>query len=79
MPKRIPQNELDVVQHAVGGFLERAGIEEISRALSIRLPRRTLQRRMALLVEQKQIIIEGRAWASRYRIVISPSTCNLII
>jgi hypothetical protein len=68
MPKRIPQNELDVVQQAVGAFPEGAGIEEISRALSIRLPRRTLQRRLALLVEQKQIIIEGRARASRYRI-----------
>ncbi len=79
MPKRFPQNELDVVQQAVGGFPEGAGIEEISRALAIRLPRRTLQRRLALLVEQKQIIIEGRARASRYRIVISPSTCNLII
>ena len=68
MPKRIPQNELDVVQQAVAGFPEGAGIEEISRALSIRLPRRTLQRRLALLVEQKRIVIEGRARASRYRL-----------
>ena len=70
MPKRIPQNELDAVQQAVGGFLEGAGIEEISKALSIQLPRRTLQRRLALLVEQKRIIIEGRARSSRYRLPV---------
>lgn len=70
MPKRIPQNELDVVQQAIGGFPGGAGIEEISRALSIRLPRRTLQRRLALLVEQKRITVEGRARASRYRLPV---------
>ena len=68
MPKRISQNELDAVQQAVGHFSEGAGIEEISKVLSIRLPHRTLQRRLALLVEQELIIIEGRARASRYRL-----------
>lgn len=70
MPKRIPQNELDAVQQAVGGFPEGAGIKEISKVLSVRLPRRTLQRRLALLVEQKRIIVEGRARASRYRLLV---------
>jgi len=68
MPKRIPQEELDAVQQALAGFPEGAGIEEISQVLSIRLPRRTLQRRLALLVEQKRIAVEGRARASRYRL-----------
>ena len=71
MPKRIPQNELDAVQRAVIGSPEGAGIEEISKVLSIRLPRRTLQRRLALLVEQKRIIVEGRARASRYRVPLA--------
>ena len=70
MPKRIPQNELDAVQQAVTGSPAGAGIEEISKVLSIRLPRRTLQRRLALLVEQKRIIVEGRARASRYRLSV---------
>ena len=41
MPKRIPQNELDAVQQAVAGSPAGAGIEEISKVLSIRLPRRS--------------------------------------
>ncbi|MHB8551591.1 MAG: Fic family protein [Acidiferrobacterales bacterium] len=35
--------------------------------LEIQLPRRTLQRRLALLVEQKRLTVEGRARGSRYR------------
>ncbi|MCD6388057.1 MAG: Fic family protein [Desulfobulbaceae bacterium] len=70
MPKRIPQNELDAVQKAVGGFPAGASIEKISRLLSIQLPRRTLQRRLALLVEQKRITVEGRTRASRYRLPV---------
>ncbi len=68
MPKRIPQNELDVIIEAVAGFPEGAGIEKISTALENRLPRRTLQRRLALLVEQERITVEGRARAIRYRL-----------
>ena len=79
MPKRIPQNELDAVQQAVSLFSEGAGIEEISKMLSIRLPRRTLQRRLALLVEQKQIIIEGRARASRYRLPLITGKVNGVL
>ena len=68
MPKRIPKNELDAVQQAVAGFPAGAGIEELSNMLSVQLSRRTLLRRLALLVEQKRIIVEGRARASRYRL-----------
>jgi len=61
MPKRIPQKELDVVIEAVAGFSAGAGIEEIQRALGGSVPRRTLQRRLALLVEQKRLTVYGRA------------------
>lgn len=74
MPKRISQKVLDAVIQAVADFPEGAGIEEIIRALDGRVPRRTLQRRLALLVEQKRIIVEGRARASRYR--LSVITCD---
>jgi len=68
MPKLIPQNELDAVQDAVARFPEGAGIEEVSGALTIPIPRRTLQRRLALLVEQQRLTVEGRGRGSRYKV-----------
>lgn len=70
MPKRIPAHELNAVLQAVGRFPEGGGIEEISGVLDGNLSRRTLQRRLALLVEQKSITVAGRARASRYRLAV---------
>ncbi len=67
MPKQIPQHELDTVQEAVARFPESAAIEDISGALAIKMSRRTLQRRLALLVKQKRLAVEGRGRGSRYR------------
>ena len=68
MPKLVPQAELDAVSQAVARFPEGASIEDIGGALAAKLPRRTLQRRLALLVEQKRLTVEGRARGSRYRL-----------
>jgi len=67
MPKQISQDELDTVLRAVAQFPEGGSVEEISTALDIQLPRRTLQRRLALLVEQKGLVAEGRGRGVRYR------------
>jgi len=40
------------------------------------MPRRTLQRRLSLLVEQKRLIAEGKGRASRYRL---PNTLDVVI
>ena len=68
MPKLIPENELDAVHEVVARFPEGAAIEEVSGALVIKMSRRTLQRRLALLVEQKRLIVEGKGRASHYKI-----------
>lgn len=68
MPKQIPQNQLDALLQAVARFPEGASIEEVSGVLEAKLPHRTLQRRLALLVRQKRLTVEGRARASRYRL-----------
>jgi hypothetical protein len=68
MPKRVPQAELDAVLRAVAQSPEDSSLEEISGKLDIRVPRRTLQRRLALLVEQKRLTVEGRYRGSRYRL-----------
>jgi len=68
MPKRIPQHELDAIQKAIALFPKGAGLEAISARLPTRMPRRTLQRRLALLVKQGLISSEGGGRSSRYRL-----------
>ena len=69
MPKQVAENELQAALTAVGRFLAGASLEEILGAIDQRLPRRTLQRRLALLVKQQRLKISGRGRGSRYRIV----------
>ncbi|OIO08805.1 MAG: cell filamentation protein Fic [Elusimicrobia bacterium CG1_02_63_36] len=68
MPKLVPQTELDAVLQAVAQFSEGGSIEDIGGVLEVKLPRRTLQRRLALLVEQKRLTVGGRARGSRYHL-----------
>ncbi|HEX5054927.1 MAG TPA: Fic family protein [Gammaproteobacteria bacterium] len=70
MARQTPQNELDAVLSAVTAFPRGASLEEIRAALQIRLPRRTLQRRLARLVEDKRLNVSGTGRGSRYRAVI---------
>ncbi len=67
MPKQIPQDELDAILEAVTQFPEGASVGDLSETLGKKLPRRTLQRRLARLVEQERLAIEGRGRGSRYR------------
>ena len=75
MPKQVPKAELDAVLQAVARFPAGASIEDVGKDLDVKLPRRTLQRRLALLVEQKRLTIEGRGRGSRYR--LSPITLEV--
>lgn len=68
MPKQVSQAKLDAVLRAVARFPEGASILEISGVLAVTLPRRTLQRHLALLVDQNQLRITGRGRGSRYRL-----------
>lgn len=68
MPKKIPQAELDAIFQAAAQFPEGASVEDIRAALEIALPRRTLQRRLALLVEQGRLFMAGHGRGCRYRL-----------
>jgi hypothetical protein len=70
MPRQVSQNEIEVILRAVARFPEGGSIEDIRGALSIAFLRRTLQRRLAMLVEQQRLIVEGRTRGSRYRLPI---------
>lgn len=77
MPKRIPQENLNDILQAVGRSPAGASIEEIGAALKVRLPRRTLQRHLARLMEEKRLIVDGRARGSRYRLPAINAEANI--
>jgi len=66
MPKHIPQNELDAVLRAVGQFPEGVSVKDISMVMEQLLPRRTLQRRLGQLVDQKKLVRTGKGRGTRY-------------
>ena len=68
MPKAIPQTELDAICLVVAQFPGGASVEDIHGKLTAGLPRRTLQRRLALLVEQYRLVSEGAGRGCRYRL-----------
>jgi hypothetical protein len=68
MARQIPRTELDAILEIVGRFPNGAPFEDIAKRIAPTLPRRTLQRRLAHLVEKKQLILEGRARGSLYRL-----------
>jgi len=68
MPKVIPQSELDAICDIVELLPAGASVEGIRRKLNVESSRRTLQRRLALLVDQGRLVLEGRGRGSRYRL-----------
>ena len=67
MPKRIPEQELDAILTVVAAHPEGVQVSAIRAGLPYELPPRMLQRRLALLVEQKRLIAEGQRKGRRYR------------
>ncbi|MBK9625642.1 MAG: Fic family protein [Rhodocyclaceae bacterium] len=69
MPKIVSPQQLDQIAGQIGQYPLGIGAEELAQALGIDLPRRTLQRRLASLIEQKRIFSEGEGRALKYRLV----------
>lgn len=76
MPKAIPQSELDTIYNIVEQLSEGASVEEIRCNLNIESSRRTIQRRLALLVEQGRLVLEGRGRGSRYRLPLEKDNAS---
>ena len=71
MPKRILQQELDDILTVVAADPEGVRVKAIREGLPYEVPPRMLQRRLALLVEQKRLVAEGRAKGRRYRVPVT--------
>ncbi len=71
MPKRIAESELGAILSVVAGNPKGMRVSSIRKGLPYELSPRTLQRRLALLVEQKRLIAEGRARGRRYRVSVN--------
>ena len=65
MPKAIPKSELDLIVDVVSRLPDGASVDQIQQQLP--MPRRTLQRRLARLVEENQLVTEGAGRGCRYR------------
>lgn len=71
MPKRIPEQELDAILAIVAAHPEGVPVGTIREGLPYELPPRMLQRRLALLLEQKRLVADGRSKGRRYRVPVT--------
>jgi len=70
VPKQVPDSELDAVVHVVARLPGGSSIDAIRSALALGDSRRTLQRRLAVLVAKGRLVRTGRGPGTRYRVPI---------
>lgn len=68
MPKVVSPQELDQIVGLIGQHPDGIGMESLSQLAGANFPRRTLQRRLATLIEQQRIVTEGEGRAIKYRL-----------
>ncbi len=67
MPKIVLPQEFEPITELIAQHPDGVGVEGLARALSEKISRRTLQRRLSALVEQQRIISEGEGRSLKYR------------
>ena len=77
MPKPTSLRELDCLVELISSYQEGIGIDGLSQVFGDGMPRRTLQRRLATLVEQARIQTIGESRALRYRLTSTSKTGNI--
>lgn len=78
MPKKIPKQELEAILAIVADHPDGVQVRAIRDGLEFDLPPRMLQRRLALLVEQKRLVAEGRGKGRRYRLPVISGEAHLV-
>ena len=78
MPKKIPEQELEAIAAIVADHPGGVQVKTIRDGLELDLPHRMQQRRLALLIKQKRLIVEGRGRGSRYRLPVITGEAHLV-
>ena len=68
MPKQIPEAEFDAIVEAVARIPGGGSVDAIRNDSGVGGARRTLQRRLAVLVAQGRLVRDGRGQGTRYRV-----------
>lgn len=76
--KKISQNELDTILQAIARFPQGAMLDQIMSSLVPSLTRRTLQRRLKLLINNNILHAQGQTSSRRYRVSIYSATRNTL-
>lgn len=71
-----PQQELDLLVNVIRRHPEGVSAEEVLHESGLALQRRSLQRRLAVLLEQGRIRVQGQARAVRYFPVLEDESPN---
>ena len=71
MPKIVSPQEFERIAELIAQYPDGIGMERLAQVLAKGMPRRTLQRRLASLLEQQRIVTEGEGRAIKYRIAAS--------
>ncbi len=79
MPKVVSAKELEQIVDLVGQYPDGIGMEALLRLAGGNIPRRTLQRRLASLVEQKRIQTDGDRRSIKYRLAPITGTVNVVL
>ncbi|MFA6969885.1 MAG: Fic family protein [Gallionella sp.] len=78
MPKVVLPHELDQIVELIAHHPNGIGVDRLAQALGAGMPRRTLQRRLAALVEQQRILSEGEGRALKYRVAPITGTKTVV-
>jgi hypothetical protein len=79
MPKKLPDDLSARIEAEIARHPDGAGTDEIHVALADIVSRRTLQRRVASLVEQRRVCAEGDGRAIKYRLAPIVGTANIVL
>ncbi|HEX9585450.1 MAG TPA: hypothetical protein VGB36_13205, partial [Gammaproteobacteria bacterium] len=79
MPKRIPEDELDMIMEAARRQGGDVTARQIAGALDAALPLRTLQYRLKHLVDAGRLVMEGRGRWARYRLAPAAGRGEIMI
>ena len=66
MPGRVPEEQLDTILSIVARYSDGASVGDLMQSPELDLPRRTLQRRIDRLIDQKRLVPVGEGRARRY-------------